>query len=132
MNSENEICRASDSECTDLERHRNELRRVKPHYSSEYTAEEWQVKVTLPGVEKSDAKISMENEILEVSALRKFELPENWERLTGSETDRLYELRLDVGPEVDDSKVEAKMEDGELLIRLPLKEEAKPRAIPVH
>lgn len=107
------------------------LERFKPHYSSEYSDDAWEVKVALPGVLKEDLTVSVENEILEIGGLRRNVEPDGWKRLTGSDADRRYELKLDVGPEVDDSKIEAKLEYGELVIRLPLKEEAKPKNIQV-
>ncbi|MEM7700245.1 MAG: Hsp20/alpha crystallin family protein [Verrucomicrobiota bacterium] len=42
-----------------------------------------------------------------------------------------YRLRLDVGPEVDSSKIEANLNEGLLTLRLPLREESKPRSIEV-
>lgn len=125
MNAENEICCATEPQET------KELERFKPYYTSEYSDEAWEVKIAMPGVEKSGLDVSIENEILSVTGLRKVECPENWKRLSGSGADRQYELKLDVGPEVDGSRIEAKLENGELAIRLPLKEEAKPKHIPV-
>ena len=103
----------------------------KPQYTSEYSEDAWEVRVSLPGVVKSDVKISIENEILRVEALRKMDCPEGWKRLTGSSADRQYVLKLDVGPEVDGSNIEAHLKNGELQVRLPLRDEAKPKEIPI-
>ena len=108
------------------------LERIKPNYTSEYSEEAWEVTVSLPGVAKSDLDVSIENEILKVSGLRKSEYPETWKRLSGVDSDRQYELRLVVGPEVDSTKIAAKLEHGEVIIHLPLKDEAIPKSIPVN
>ena len=129
MNSENEIC--TSNECATTAGPTQSVTRYKPHYTSNYSEDAWEVKVAMPGVKKEDVELSVENEIMEIVGLRRMDHPEGWKRLTGSSDDRRYELRLDVGPEVEDSKIEAKLASGELLIRLPLKEEAKPRSIPV-
>ena len=130
MNKENEIYRGNDC-CETVDFEKRETSKRRPSYTSEYSDEAWEVKVALPGVVKPDLKISVENEILEIVGLRRAEHPDDWERLTGDAADRQYVLRLDVGPEVDDSGIEAKLEHGQLAVRLPLKEEAKPKSIPV-
>jgi len=127
--SENEICCSPDTKCDT--NNTSKLLRYKPHYTSTYSDDAWEVKIAMPGVEKSNLDIAIENEILEVVGLRKVETPEGWTRLSGNDADRQYELRLDVGPEVDDTKIEAKLEIGEVIVRLPLKDEAKPKTIPV-
>ena len=126
---ENEICCSPDSKCENDST--SKLLRYKPHYTSTYSDDAWEVKIAMPGVAKTDLNIAIENEILEVVGLRKVETPEGWKRLSGDDADRQYELRLDVGPEVDDTKIAAKLENGEVVVRLPLKDEAKPKTIPV-
>jgi len=104
----------------------------KPCYTSRYDEQCWTVEVVLPGVRKEDVKATVENEVLDVQAFRVFELPEGWRPLGDDRFDRRYRLRLDVGPEVDPVGVSAKMEDGILVLRLPLREESKPRSIEVQ
>ena len=130
MNKENETCRGSDR-CETVDFDKRETSKRRPRYTSEYSDEAWEVKVDLPGVAKADLKISIENEILEIVGLRRMDYPGDWERLSGDAADRQYELRLDVGPEVDETGIEAKLKHGQLVVQLPLKEEAKPKSIPV-
>ncbi len=105
--------------------------RYKPHYTSEYTDDAWEVTVTIPGAKRDDISVTIENEILEIVATRSMDYPAGWTRHTGSAADRRYELRLDIGPEVDDSNIEASLNHGQLSLRLPLREEVKPRNIPI-
>lgn len=104
---------------------------IRPHYTSRYDDEAWEVAVTLPGVARDQVNVSIENEILEVEASRSNLVPEGWQALGDYPTERRYQLRLDVGPEVDPERISASQEDGVLTLRLPLKEATKPRTIAV-
>jgi HSP20 family protein len=104
----------------------------RPHYTSRYDQESWKVSVRLPGVSKDNVSVTAENEILEVKATRHFDLPEGWRPLGQHEPSRSYHLRLDVGPEVDETRISGGLEDGVLTLRLPLREKEKPRAIEIH
>lgn len=107
----------------------------KPRYTSRYDEQAWEVNVSLPGVQRDDLTVSIENEILEIQGNRVVAVPESWKPLgsapvTGAETN--YRLRLDVGPEVDETQVSADLNDGMLTLRLPLREAAKPQKIEVR
>jgi HSP20 family protein len=104
----------------------------RPHYTSRYDAEAWEVSVHLPGAKKEDVSVTVENEILEVDATRRFETPESWRPIGYNEPVKRWRLRLDVGPEVDESRIAAALEDGVLTLRLPLREELKPRSIEIR
>jgi HSP20 family protein len=88
--------------------------------------------VRLPGARKEDVSVTVENEILEVNALTRFQIPEGWRPLGRYENEKPWRLRLDVGPEVDDSRITGTLEDGVLTLRLPLREEVKPRSIEIR
>lgn len=103
----------------------------KPSYTSHYDEESWMISVTLPGVSKSDLSVTLENERLEISAIRRTDLSESWKALSDYPESRRYILKLDVGPEVDPAGISAVLEDGVLLLRLPLREETKPLKIEV-
>lgn len=103
----------------------------KPRYTSSYDDHAWEVSVDLPGVSKEDLKVTVEDEVLDIAALRHFELPEGWKPLGHTNEDRGYRLRLDVGPEVDETQISAELKDGVLTLRLPLREEVKPRSIEI-
>ena len=105
---------------------------LKPHYQSHYDEESWKVIVALPGVLKEDLTVNIENEVLDINGLRKRDVPETFRPLANYPEERKYRLRLDVGPEVDPEKIEAGLEEGVLTLRLPLREEVKPRSIPVN
>lgn len=104
----------------------------KPRYTSRYDEASWQVRVYLPGVPKNEIKVTVENEILEIHAIRLRNVPEGWRPLAEYPESKRYRLRLDVGPEVDPSGITAVQSDGVLSLRLPLREEVKPRRIDVQ
>jgi len=122
-------CHTSEVSKTAIEKYRGVT--IRPHYTSRYNDEAWVVAVTLPGVAKDQVSVSIENEILEVVATRTSSVPEGWQPLGDFPSERRYQLRLDVGPEVDPEQISAAQEDGVLTFRLPLKEATKARTISV-
>ena len=87
--------------------------------------------VELPGFEKEEIEISLEENVLSISGERKFEKEENRdfhrvERWYGS-----FFRSFKLPAKVDSSKIDAGLKDGLLTIHLPKVEEAKPRQIPV-
>lgn len=103
----------------------------KPRYSSKYDEHAWEVQVCLPGVNREQLTVTVENEILEIRGTRLLDTPEGWRPLGEYPSEKNYRLRLDVGPEVDPAGVSAALEEGILTLRLPLREEVKPRSIEV-
>lgn len=103
----------------------------RPHYTSRYDQESWHVAVTLPGVKKEHVSVTVENDLLEVIATRTLDTPGEWRPLGAYVPSRSYRLRLDVGPEVDEKQISGTLEDGILSLRLPLREEVKPRVIEI-
>lgn len=84
----------------------------------------------LPGIDKKDVNISMENNILTIKGTRseeKTEEKDNYyrvERVRGS-----FYRRFTLPDTADGSKIQAKMQKGVLEIHIPKKEVAQPRLI---
>lgn len=90
------------------------------------------VAAELPGLRREDIHVTVENGTLTIQGERKF-CPEvrkdqvhRRERLYG-EFSRSFTLPA----EVDTEHVSAEYRDGALLIKLPMREEAKPKQVPV-
>jgi HSP20 family protein len=130
MSDQNELC--NETACNALATDAHALPTYRPHYSSRYDEHAWEVVVRLPGVSRESVSVTVENEILEVKATRRFDLPAGWRALGQHEPTQSYRLRLDVGPEVDETRISGGLEDGVLTLRLPLREEVKPRSIEIH
>lgn len=80
----------------------------------------------LPGVDPDDVEMTVESNVLTVTAERPLEDTEgaNWmvrERPSGR-----HSRQLRLGPSLDASKVEANYDHGVLTVQIPVREEAKP------
>jgi len=83
----------------------------------------------LPGVQKEDVQIQIENDILTIKATAK-------SNLTIDPTYREFELypyfrQFQLSDKVDQENIKAEMKNGVLIIHLPKKESAKPKQIPI-
>jgi HSP20 family protein len=103
----------------------------KPLYNVNGNAEAYEVRVEMPGVPKSGVKLDLEDNILTVRGERNTTVPEGMKALHRELSPLSYLLRLRLNTPVEEEKMTAKLEDGVLTLRLPLKEVAKPRQIPV-
>ncbi len=90
---------------------------------------EFIVEVAVPGMDKKDFNIDLNENLLTVSSDKKNEESEEKENYTRREYSyqsfrRVFTLPKEV---VDDEKISAKYDNGELIINIPKKEEAKPK-----
>ena len=90
------------------------------------------LKAELPAVRRDDIKVSMEGQTLTLEAERHLD--------TDVQRDRYHRIERAYGafrrsftlpPSVDASRIAAEYQDGVLTVRLPRREEAKPRQIEV-
>ena len=103
----------------------------KPLYNVKGSPEAYEVRVELPGVPKSNVKLDLEDNILTVRGERNTTVPEGVKAIHRELSPLSYVLRLRLNTPVDEEQMNAKLEDGVLTLRLPIKEAAKPRQIPV-
>jgi HSP20 family protein len=92
-----------------------------------------QISMELPGVQPDDVRLSLENNILTIRGEKRQETDENNERVHRFE--RVYgsfERTFALPNTVDPEKIEARFENGVLLIRIPKAERARPREIKVN
>ena len=76
----------------------------------------------IPGMSKSDISLTVENSILHVTGEKDINPHMN------TSIDRTFKL----GPDVDTSKIEAKVENGILEIKIPKAEKCKPKQIKIN
>ncbi|MGE9289383.1 MAG: Hsp20/alpha crystallin family protein [Puniceicoccales bacterium] len=88
------------------------------------TDDSYEVRAELPGVQKSDVSVEIENAVLEIKAKRQFASEDRKSEIS-------LERRITVGDDVNTDKVKARLEDGILSIHLPKREAHKPKAIKV-
>jgi HSP20 family protein len=89
-----------------------------------------QITMELPGVDPENVRLSLENNVLTIRGEKRQEIDENNERVHRSE--RVYGIfeRTFVLPNtVDADRIEARFENGVLVVRIPKAERARPREI---
>jgi HSP20 family protein len=105
---------------------------VKPRYMVNVGKDSYQVRVELPGVRKDSVHVNLESDVLTIRAERKPITADGWKTLHRELHESGYALRLKMNAPVDEAALSAKLEDGVLVLNLPLKEAAKPRTIAVQ
>jgi HSP20 family protein len=91
-----------------------------------------QITMELPGVDPDDVRLSLENNVLTIRGEKKQQFDENNERVHRFE--RVYGIfeRTFVLPNtVDPDSIEARFDNGVLIVRIPKAERARPREIRV-
>jgi HSP20 family protein len=92
-----------------------------------------QISMELPGVEPDDVRLSLENNILTIRGEKRQQTDENNERVHRFErTYGVFERTFALPSTVDPDKIEARYENGVLLVRIPKAERARPREIRVN
>jgi HSP20 family protein len=92
-----------------------------------------QISMELPGVEPDNVRLSLENNTLTIRGEKRQQVDENNERVHRFE--RVYGVfeRTFILPNtVDPDKIDARFENGVLLVRIPKSERARPREIRVN
>ena len=90
------------------------------------------VEADLPGFNKDEVDITLENQTLTITAEKKMEeKKEEGEWLLNERRYSRFQRSFMLPPTVDESKVDAKLQDGVLTIILNKREETKPRKIQV-
>jgi HSP20 family protein len=95
--------------------------------------EQYVLKADLPGINKEDIKVSLENGILTIEGERKSEAEDKDKQVHRIERSYGRFVRsLNLGTRIDDSKIRASYKDGVLQLNVPKAEAAKPKSIDVH
>ena len=84
----------------------------------------------MPGFKKDQVEITMENGVLGITAERTDEEAKGEQHLQERRVTR-YARRFSLPTQIDENKIEARMEDGVLKLTLAKREEVKPRKITV-
>ena len=91
------------------------------------------VKVDLPEIKREDIKVTFENHVLAIEGERKFEKDATTEQYHRNERGYgAFRRSFTLPATVDATKVDATFQDGVLTIKLPRREEARPRQIPIN
>ena len=91
------------------------------------------VKVELPEMKREEIKVSYENRVLTIEGERKHASDINQEQYHRLERGYgAFRRRFTLPPTVDGARVNASYQDGVLTVRLPRREDARPRQIEVN
>ena len=105
---------------------------VRPHYELDRNDEAFRIRAYVPGANKSSVKISVEEGILQLLARRLDAPAEDWRPLSRESERHDYRLQVSIPEKVDAAAIKASVEDGILLLTLPIREADKPRTIEVR
>jgi HSP20 family protein len=89
------------------------------------------VSFDLPGVDPDSIDLTVERDMLTVTATRRFEKSEGEEVLASERPQGTFTRRVLLGESLDTSKLEAAYDRGVLAITIPVAEQAQPRKIAV-
>jgi HSP20 family protein len=93
---------------------------------------DFNIKIELPGVDKKDVKITVQNEVLTIKGEKKQEVEkkgENFHRVERSYG--IFQRSFTLPSSVESEKIDASYDNGVLAIAIPKLEEAKPKEIEV-
>ena len=103
-----------------------------PEYSVRADGDDYVAEVAIPGVPKDGVEISIENDLLTLTAHRRVDIPESWKPLSRELSTSDYRLKLELNAPINSDAISAKVENGVLTLTLPVRETAKPRLIKVE
>ena len=90
------------------------------------------VKADMPGVEKSDVEVNLEDGILTIEGKINPKEYDNLRTLYSEYHVGHYRRQFTLGELIDQQKIEAKMENGTLNLTLPKAEKARPKTITIR
>jgi HSP20 family protein len=91
------------------------------------TDKNYSIEIVAPGFEKTDFKVSLEQQLLTISAEKKNEVNEENEKQIRSEYSyRSFKRSFTLDEKTDGTKIDAKYVNGVLTLNLPKKEVVKP------
>ncbi|MDQ8194222.1 Hsp20/alpha crystallin family protein [Coraliomargarita sp. SDUM461004] len=103
----------------------------RPHYDVSENEDAFNVRVSLPGVNRDGVDISLEDDTLTVVGTRIQDVPEAWRPLRREIHEGDYRLCLRLNVSVNEANIQAKVENGILELSLPKADEVKPRKIQI-
>jgi len=92
------------------------------------TADGYELRAEMPGVNKEGVEITVENGLLTIVGHRR-PLQVSGQRVYRERREHDYRRVYELDPSIDTSRVSAKMEQGVLTVTLPKAESVKPRRI---
>lgn len=89
------------------------------------------VHIDLPGVKADELDITVERNVLTISAERQWQRQENDQAYFAERYRGSFRRQIQLGDGLDLNNLEANLHDGVLTIRIPVGEQAKPRKVAI-
>ena len=89
------------------------------------------VHIDLPGVKAEDLDITVERNVLTISAERNWQRQESDQSYFGERYRGAFRRQIQLGDGLDLENLEADLHDGVLTVRIPVAEQAKPRKVEI-
>ncbi len=91
------------------------------------------IRLDMPGVNKDDLSIEVEDQVLTIKAQREFKAEEGYRHLRTEHAGKVsYERSFNLGRQIDTDNIKAELRDGVLTLRLPKTGQAVARRIEVR
>lgn len=103
----------------------------RPHYNIFESEDAFEVEVNLPGVERSGVDVSINEDILSITAKRSDDDISKWRPLNQELPRGDFHLNLRLNVPIKENKIKAHVENGRLELWLPKADELKPRKIKI-
>ena len=96
------------------------------------TNNDLKVRLLVPGLSREDVKVSLHQDVLSISGVKKApEVPEGARVVRNERFAGRFQRTVRLPKPVDEGSVKAQMKDGVLTLALPIQEESKPKEIEV-
>lgn len=104
----------------------------QPRYTTVEDGNGVTLHIALPAVAKEDLKLTLLESNLRIEARRGDSVPESWQPVRASIAPQRYRLDVRLTSRFDGTQAKASLDAGVLTLRIPVREEAKPRQIQVN
>jgi HSP20 family protein len=89
------------------------------------------VRIDLPGIDPDSLDLTVEKNVLTISAARRWERTEAMEVVVAERPQGSFSRQLFLGEGLDADRIEASYDNGVLTVSLPVAEQAKPRKVEI-
>ena len=104
----------------------------QPAYNTREDESGVHLQVALPGVAKDAVKLTLKDSVLQIEGTRKTEVPADWKAHSSFPGTVSYQLNVRLTQKLDGGNVQASLDNGVLTVKVPVREESKPRQISVN
>lgn len=95
------------------------------------TADDYYLTANIPGVSKENIKIKLEEGFLVIMGRVNLDEVKNRKYVLNEIEEGNYYRRFKISDNIDEQKIDAKLENGVLLVKLPKHERVKPKSIEI-